>query len=493
MKNDAPVYDALELGAGRYPHLKLTHERFPRLLATRRVEDDDAEYYGAFLPRTGVRILIDILEKAFRLRSCELDIDGSFEMPCTQYYRRRCVAPCVAKLCSTDEYAELVELTRLVLSDQRAAFKKRLNARIEALSDELEFEKAARFRDILLDVERFWSDQRWSVWLGDAVDTYAVEDTPAGLSIYLVTHRDRRILGRKVFKLDREDFDSFDEAFANILRSFYLFHMPREIRVSRDFHGRRDVAIELSERHGRAAKIILVNPATAGINAFRGIRLGREETELDKAKPLATPEIIGSQLRRAFALKTLPRRIEAFDVAHISGTGFVAASAVWVDGKFRPDQYLIVIPQEGPKKSELSTLADAVIARLANPALPDPDLILLDGGKGQISAVRREIEECDPRDIPLIGAVKPREKHSSVSHFLTESGEKVAFDAQSPSHSLFQLLRDEAHDLANRMHRDYREMKPFYEAAGYDEPLIVPIRRYAQNGGAEDLIPIETR
>src|SRR5512140_1740847 len=123
MKNDPIVTNIFDLKGQRYPHMKLTSERFPRVLATRAIEDDGAEYFGAFLTRTAVRILIDYLNRRFRLRTCDIDIDGSFAMPCTQYYRHRCVAPCVARLCSPQRYAERVDLVRSFLANDRANFR----------------------------------------------------------------------------------------------------------------------------------------------------------------------------------------------------------------------------------------------------------------------------------------------------------------------------------------------------------------------------------
>lgn len=493
MKNDLPVTDITDLAGNRYPHLKLTAERFPRLLATRRVEEDGDEYFGAFLSKTAVRILIDLLNKNFRLRSCELDIDGSFPMPCTQYYRRRCAAPCVSSLCSEAEYSELVGLVRFVLANDQVLFRKAIGSIIERYSDDLEFEKAARYRDMAIAVDKFWANDRLQVWLDDTVDTFAVEDTPQGTAIFLVSHRNRRVLARKVFAVEREDYETSDEALARIIDSFYLFHLPREIRVSRDFHGRKALEQRLTERLGRQARITVVNPKTKGINAYRGLLLSHNEHELEKAKPLASAEIISAKLRRIFDLEKRPIRIEAFDVAHISGTGFIGASVVWENGRFVSEEYRIRIGTPILEKNELSTLSNTVMSRLSYPYLPTPDLILLDGGRAQIKAVRDEWKNTNCVDVPMIGAVKPRWKHGSVSYFLTESGEQIDFNPYDPAHTMLLLLRDEAHNLANRIHRDYREMKPFYEAAGHEEPLIVPIRLHAQNGGAEDLIPIESR
>lgn len=493
MRNDPSVNDISDLAGNRYPHLKLTVERFPRLLATRRVEDDGSEYFGAFLTKTSVRILIDLLNKTFRLRSCELEIDGRFDAPCTQYYRRRCVAPCVESLCSVEEYSGLVGLVRFVLANDQGSFRKLISNLIHDRSEQLDFESAAKYRDILTTIETWWQKERLQVWLDDTVDTFAVEDTLEGTSIYLVSHRNRRVLARKVFAVDREDYESGDVALSRIIDSFYLFHLPREIRVSRDFEGRKSLEERLSERLGHRAKIIVVNPKTKGINAFRGLMLSHDEHELDKAKPLASSDVISRRLKKIFQLAKSSLRIEAFDVAHISGTGFIGASAVWENGRFVSEDYRILVPDISTKKNELTTLSAAVVNRLSTPSMPTPDLILLDGGSSQLNAVRTALENASLIDVPIIGAVKPPGRHSAVSHFLREDGIRTQFDPNDPAHNMLQLLRDEAHNLANRIHRDYREMKPFYEAAGHAEPLIVPIRLHAQNGGAEDLVPIGSR
>jgi excinuclease ABC subunit C len=485
VKNDLTVTNIFDLGAQRYPHLKLTDETFPRLLATRRIDDDGDEYYGAMLPRTGVRILIDLLNKTFKLRSCDIQIDGNFPMPCTQFYRRRCLAPCVAKLCTPQCYDEVVALVRLFLQNDKRKFRSSIRKLISAASDELDFENAAIYRDMLDAIERYWSQDRWQVWLDDAVDTYAIEETVAGYTIYLVTHRNRSVLGRKVFRVDREDASTPDEALAQIIRSFYAVHLPKEIRVPHDFHGRKQLIEELSERFQKQSIVRVFRP---GVNAGRGLNLSHDEEKLDRAKPHATPDRIAGELKKRFALTTKPLRIEAFDVAHISGTGFVAASAVWDNGRFLSADYEFEISKEN---SELSALASYVESHVLASSRP-PDLVLLDGGKPQMNAVLKRLADATIRP-PMIAAVKPRGRHSAIAAFIDEDGLAHPFDIDSPAHAMLQLLRDESHDLANRTHRDYREMMPFYEREGFDHPLVVPLRLFAENGGADDLIPIETR
>ena len=207
-------------------------------MGTRRDEEDGAEYFGAFLTKTSVRILIDFLNRKFRLRSCDIHIDGSFPVPCTQFYSKRCLAPCVTSICSRDEYLEQVNLVRLFLANQRGLLTREINGRMSRLAEDFEFEAAAEWRDLLLSLEKWWSNSRLNVWLDDAVDTYETDETVAGSFIYLVTQRGRNVLGRKIFRLPRGGGMSADEAVERIIGSFYRFHLPREIRVAFDFEGR---------------------------------------------------------------------------------------------------------------------------------------------------------------------------------------------------------------------------------------------------------------
>src|SRR6478735_6967952 len=146
-----------------YPQFKLTNEEFPRALATRILKQDGDEYFGAFLNRTNVRVLIDFLNRTFRLRSCTIAIDGSFAVPCTQYFAKRCVAPCVANLCDRRSYFKMVDLVRMFLRNDRELFLAAISRRIDHASEILDFESAAFFRDILQNVQTFWSNGRYQV------------------------------------------------------------------------------------------------------------------------------------------------------------------------------------------------------------------------------------------------------------------------------------------------------------------------------------------
>jgi excinuclease ABC subunit C len=488
MKNDPPVNNLSKIGASRYPHIKLTNEVFPRALATRRIENDGDEYFGAFLPKTAARILIDFLNRTFRLRSCDIPIDGSFPVPCTQYFRRRCVAPCVKSICSQVEYLPIVEIARLFLANRREQLVAHLERIISEFSKHEDFESAARYRDMMIAIDRFWNEPRWKVWLDDAVDTIAVQEAEDAFNIFLVTHRGRKVLGRKVFVARTKDFTTAESALSYLIETFYAVHLPKEIRIDRKIANRRELEEALSQRFGRQARITVSDPAKKGVNVFRGLDLSHAEHTLDQARPTAAWRVIAMEIARMFALRNPPFRIEAFDAAHISGTGMVAARAVWKGGEYFSPDYDFSF-HEG--HSELNALASAVRARLVENS-NHPDLILIDGGANHLNKVLSATADIKKRP-PIIAAVKPRGKHLSIAAFLSETRSPTPFDVDSPAHAMLQLLRDEAHDLANRVHRDYREMLPFYEAKGFDRPLVVPLRFHAVNGAAEDLIPINSK
>ena len=488
MKNDPTVNDLSNIGANRYPHIKITNEVFPRALATRRIENDGDEYFGAFLPKTAARIVIDFMNRTFRLRTCDIPIDGGFPVPCTQYFRRRCVAPCVDSICSPYEYLQVVELARLFLANDRERFIENVESIIDTFSNREDFESAARYRDIAISVDRFWNEPRWNVWLNNAVDTIATEEADDHTDIFLITHRRRKVLGRKVFIAFANDFQTVDDALSYLIETFYVFHLPKEIRIDRKIVSRRELEETLSQRFGRQARITVSDPEMKSVNAFRGLNLSHAEHSLDQARPTATWHETAKEISSMFGLRKRPSRIEAFDAAHIFGTGMVAARAVWKNGEYFSPNYEFGF-HEG--QSELNALARAVRARLEDVS-DHPDLILIDGGANHLNKVLGAIEDIKNRPL-VIAAVKPRGKHSSIAAFLSEFRSPIPFDVNSPAHTTLQLLRDEAHDLANRVHRDHREMLPFYESKGFDRPLIVPLRFHAANGGAEDLVPIDSK
>lgn len=545
MKNDSPRKFSLA-DQRLYPHFKLTRERFPRLLATRKIAADGAEYFGAFLPETGVRFLIDFLNKIFRLRTCEIDVDGSFDVPCTQFYRRRCIAPCVENLCGETEYNAQVELVRLFLRRETGALEKKYLQKIERAAEAFEFERAAALRDEWLEIEKVLTAKDWNYWLADAVDTFETVETNDAFYVYLVTMRGRKTLGKRAFVFEKTG--AREAVLPAILPAFYRFHAPKEIRVAEDFAERAALADELSKRFNRRIKISVVSENAPKVTANRALGRTRYEHEFRRIRREKSAGEIASELQAMFDLPRAPRRIESFDVAHISGSAAVAAKAVWENGEFRGKEYRFRFSDETSELETLQKFIEWRFCRRDEGVSGFPDLVLIDGGRAHLRAALKGLETLRDRKFVVISAVKPRGRHGEIAQFLSDSGRQIDFAGGNEAHRLLQTLRDEAHALSNEIHRQRREMSHYYElaailpsideatrrallksagsikniaeltekdlATNYPpeklaliardlcnyrrggaskiEPLIVPLRYTDENGDAQDLRPLTT-
>ncbi len=442
-----------------YPYLKITDEKFPRLLVTQKIENDKAEYFGAFLPETGVRFFINFLNKIFKLRTCTIKIDGDFDVPCPQFYAKRCLAPCVENLCDEKEYLESVELLRLFLARRKDILNEKILDKIEKYAAEFDFETAAEWRDRLNATENFWRKNEWILWLDDATDNWEIERRENKIYAFLVTMRGRKNMGKRVFIFEDEFSD--EQIYNEILPEFYKFHAPLEIRVSSEFSNRKTLGDELSERENRKVKIIVTNEKNQKKTIDRAIERNKHEFDLRNIKPPILTKDLQKEIKRVFKLQTLPKRIEAFDAAHISGANAVGANAVWEDGKFISGEYKFWFSDGA---SELETLQNSISARFSN-RKNLPDLLLIDGGNSQLNAVLKALENFENRKFFIISAVKPPKKHSEISHFLTETGERISFENDGEAFRFLQRLRDEAHNAANSVHRTSRDFSHFYELA----------------------------
>lgn len=524
-----------------YPHFKLTNERFPRVLATRLIEKDGADYFGAFLNRTNARILLDQVNKIFRLRSCDIRIDGIFNYPCTMYYKRRCVAPCVSELCSDAAYSERVQLVRLFLNNERELLREVIRLKIEAAAADLDFETASKWRDMMQEIEDYWENSRVAPWTDGTSDTFEIRFSGAGVDLFLVSQKARRVLGERVFSFPDATESEAADILADVIDQFYRFHAPKEVRVPIDLKARQRLQKALSARFERPIRIRLTTDKNRRISTDVAVYKSTTELDLSRLLKRPSPKAILKEIGALFDIEQMPKRISALDVSHISGTDQVAAAVGWKDGEFVPDatEYLF-----SENSSEPGAMAELVAERYQDADVGE--VVLVDGGIAQLNAAAGALP--DGSKVVLIGAVKPPGEHSEISYFLARDGRRIEFDPTSAAMSLLQRLRDEVHDFANSVHRETREYAHFYEmvnifpslteperqrllrhfgsstraaassseelrevlgdergsAAGRDvenyrtgstprvKPLVVPIRFREENAAAEDLRPINS-
>lgn len=436
-----------------YPFFKLTRERFPRLLITRKTVRDGSEYFGPFLPEPGARKLLDFVITRFRLRGCEVRVDGTEQIPCPVYYERRCLAPCVAEMCGEESYREMVALLRLFLARDKREFRTAVSKKIALASEKFDFEDAARWRDLLTDVEKVWTLKKWNLWIDDATDNWTWRDG----RLYLVSQRANRILG------GRSAESSHGEAPA-LISSFYKMHAPGRIRMEGVGIDPAGLSTALARKNGNEVTVELLDDAT--FTASKGIARMEYEVAFEEHRRPGDHRYAIRELKRELGLKRLPKEILAFDAAHSSGTHCVAAKVVWKNGDFRASDDEV---WRFPGSAEPDAIGKAVSISVENGE--DPDLILVDGGISQLKAAADALARAGS-GAALIAAVKPPGRPREISHFLDTDGERIELKDESAK-GLLTTLRDSAHGLANRVHRISRDTSQLYELArtlpGFEE------------------------
>ncbi len=475
-----------------HPFFKLTlDEKYPRLLITRRPENttENQAIYGAFLPTGMARRMLDLLGKLLRLRPCELDIRGDFESPCPEYYLHRCLAPCVERLCGLAEYLATVEIAHLILSNQYEIALNKIDGKIESLAEDLEYEKAAEWRDKRAIIEEISRNAKWQINAATMSDVITLDEAN---NLYVTTLRRGKSVGKLYFQAETPA--DKEKTLAGFIEKFYRFYAPKQIFVPFEFPERKRLEDKLSLDFGQATKIVAKIPEKLPPSIVKTNALARQAFDYQKIKPKNDSGETLEAIKLTFKMRRLPRRVECFDGAHLAGREIVAARVVAVEGVLQPDDGLV---WEFENLSETVALAAAVRERLrllpAKTALPD--LLLIDGGKPQINAVKRILEEFGLKNITLIGAVKPPKFHGRISHFLTTKETEIPFDRRSKAMNFLQQLRDAAHTLANETHRELHSLVGIFtnnDGAPHVQYLRVPTRYAERNGAANDLSPIRS-
>ncbi|MEP7147397.1 MAG: excinuclease ABC subunit UvrC [Acidobacteriota bacterium] len=469
IKKHKPRFNVLLKDDKSYPHLKLTNEPFPKVVVTRRIERDGANYYGPFLPAALARKTLNLVNRAFQLRTCDIDINGKLPRPCLEYHLKRCLGPCVKGLCTQDEYQEAARDVKVLLEGKNKELAKDLQQRMWKFSDDGRFEIAARYRDLHRTVVALGEQQKMATTADRDVDIFGFYREGPRLALQLFTMREGRIVGRREFFWEDLSEDGFDpsEFFGEVLAQYYSTdYVPLEIHVPNDFEDRPILEKALTERRGRRVKIcdpkrgqkkdlvhlVETNAKIAFEQRFRVLKP-------DSEKVLA-------ELQELLELSYFPERIESFDISNISGAENVAGIVVFENGKPARSEYRKFIIKSVEGSNDFASMNEAVFRRykrLLAEEKPLPQVVFIDGGKGQLSAAAAAMQSLDLEAIMLVGLVKPPKKHTEISHLLINGrgGEPIPFDRNSLAFRLILQIREETHKTAVQYHRKRREMRDF--------------------------------
>lgn len=458
IKQYKPRYNIILRDDKSYPHIKLTlGERFPRVYVTRRLKKDGSRYFGPYFPARLAYQIVDLIHRRFLVPSCTVDLTRYHPRPCLQYYIKRCLGPCVENLTTPGRYAEAVRDVRLLLEGRESDLVRGLHERIAQASENQQYEEAARYRDQISTVEQLRERQTMARTYGEDVDILGFHQEDRQVAVNLFHLRGGHAVDRREFFWeDLQDFHA-PEFFSSLLKQIYLDqqYLPDEIHVPADFDDREVLEELLSEKRGR--RLHIVTPQRGRKRALLELAAKNARHSFERRFRVLKPrarEVLES-LTEALDLPKPPHRIEAFDISHIQGSDIVASMVVWENGQMKKSDYRKFILKTVASNDDFASMKEVVgrrYRRLQEEKKTFPDLILIDGGVGQLHSAAAALEELQIINQPLASIAKKEE----LLYVLGHEREPVALDHHSPALHLIQQIRDEAHRFAVTFHRARR-------------------------------------
>ena len=463
IKKHKPKYNILLKDDKKYPYFLITDEDFPRISIIRKknMNPEKGRYYGPYTDIRAMHATLDFLKKLFPLKQCKTP--KFKDRPCLYYHIGRCLAPC-QNLVSPDEYKEIVKQAELFLSGKQTELMKKIQEQMLKYSDSLQFEKAAKLRDSYNDLKKTLEKQKVvyeNTKLNEDVISLLSEDGIFAIVILMI--REGRLIDKKDFVYEVEDDDRI-EFFATFFKEYYSnlkLEFPDKI-ISNELESVGEKALYeewLEILSGKKVKISY-GKSTQGKEL---IKLSEKNAEvvLSNAKIAKMSKIrddfneIGSYLAEKLNLKNFPYRIECYDISHIEGTNTVASMVTFVNGVKKASEYrkFKVNSTEG-KPDDFLSMKEVLTRRLSHlgeKKWEKPDLIIIDGGKGQLSSVMEIINELGVKGIDVVSLAKRNEEV-----FLPNQSQPVILPRNSSALFLFQRIRDEAHRFAITFHRNLR-------------------------------------
>ena len=457
VKRHRPRFNVVLRDDKQYPYLRLpVKDRFPRLSIVRRVQKDGALYYGPYTPAGALRETLKVIKKVFPLATCTIDIDGTAERACIEFEIKRCMAPCTGQQ-TQEEYHRIVRQVRQFLEGHDRELVDDLRAQMDAAATREDFEEAARLRDRIFKIERTLERQRITQTASIDQDVLGIARHGASVDLQVLFVRGGLLIGRKDF-FWLESADATDEELVrSAIEQFYNKdgQPPRELLIPVNIPDADLLAHWLSDKRGEPVRVLAPERGTK----HQLVLLAEENAAAALADHLRNEELdrqAGEELQRVLRLKTAPRRIEGFDISNTMGNQSVASMVVWEEGRMKKSDYrrFKIASVEGA--NDFASMHEVVTRRYGRMEdLVLPDLVLIDGGLGQLASARAALQEVGRPELAVIGLAKAKgEKNERV--YLPGRKNPIVLRANSPATHLLQRVRDEAHRFAVTFHRTLR-------------------------------------
>jgi len=522
IKQRKPRFNILLRDDKTYPYVKLTlGERWPRVYVTRRLRKDGSAYYGPYFPANLAYRIVDLIHRNFLIPSCKVDLTRFHPRPCLQYYIKRCLGPCVKDLTTPDAYQEAVRDVKLFLEGRPTDLSRSLNVRMEQAAAAEEYERAARYRDLISTVEQLQERQRIAAAEGDDADVFGYHYENGMLAVNLFHMRGGRVVDRREFfwedlpeitsdhataidhagtvapgrpgeqslpvansalnseessrvafdadsrgSLSPQDIFSPGEFFSTLLKQLYIGqpYVPRNLYVPVDFEDRDALEDLLSEQvaggGARATIVHILVPQRGDKRALIDLAGTNAKQSYDQRFRVLKPKArkIQEELQEALSLPELPKRVECFDISHIQGAETVASMVVWEDGKMKKSDYRKFIIRTVEGVDDFASMREVVMRRYKRLQQEEKPMPSLVLIDGGLGQLHAAAEALESLEI-INQPLAAIAKREEILYVYGQEKDPIALDHHSPLLHLIQQIRDEAHRFAVTFHRKRRQMR----------------------------------